>query len=542
MKRRPIDYDDKQWFTDGINLIDCDPGFPLGIMIDSMSSKEAMIKSVSDYMDFMCVDTRVTDMSFAIFMQTSFVDSETMGWVYRNVSDKIDAWMVRKDEPGALFPLEKRKAFIRYPEQYRAFVEHDVDWAQIAVDECRKRGVRPWVHFRMNDLHDVDSDDGIFHDPFFFKARENGWLNGREEYGRPRGTSGWVKNLYEFSHPEVTEWLLTYIEEMMLRYDVFGYGLDFIRNIYCIDYLHAEPGYQKYLTEFMRRVNEIRKKAEAKHGHEIKLMACLAHTVEANFIYGYDVKQWVEEGLIDMISPRCEEVCNSGVNVSDWREAIGDLPLIIGLDDHISRWADTGAEYIYQVKPEHVKGYVSMYCNLGMDGVYYSNFYAPTQVRFGKDIDGETSNEGLRTVVITHEDIYPLGGYIPYAPLPIDLAKCGGSVDLDMNIGMVKKGEYLYLTVGYDSEKGNDVSVTLDGRLPVSVDAVPVIFNSITGHYYDDDYNLMKSNTLLRYAFEDVCGNADLKIRFDCDDVDCNIVYVELSVTPDPLPIPESVE
>ncbi|MBR5453214.1 MAG: hypothetical protein IKV54_03965, partial [Clostridia bacterium] len=458
----------------------------------------------------------------------------TMGWVYRGVSDKIDEWMARKDEPGALFPLEKRKAFVRYPEQYRAFVEHDVDWAQIAVDECRKRGVRPWVHFRMNDLHDVDSDDGIFHDPFFFKAKENGWLNGREEYGRPRGTSGWVKNLYEFSHPEVTEWLLTYIEEMMLRYDVFGYGLDFIRNIYCIDYLHAEPGYQKYLTNFMRRVNEIRKKAEAKHGHEIKLMACLAHTVEANFIYGYDVKQWIEEGLIDLISPRCEEVCNSGVDVKGWRSAVGEnFPLLIGYDDHISRWADAGAEYIYQVVPEHIKGYTAMYYNLGMDGVYFSNFYAPTQVKFGKDIDREMSNEGLRTVVITHEDIYPLGGYTPYAPLPINFGAVGGKAEMSLNIGTVKAGEHVYLTVGYDSKSGKDVSVTLAGHTPDSAAEIPVVFDKITGHYYDADYNLKKADSLIRYCFDSISGSDDLSAVFNSADADLNIVYVEISATPD---------
>ena len=83
-KRRPIDYNDAEWFSDGINMIDCDNGFALNIMSGDMSSREAMIKAVSDYMDYMCNGTKVTDMTFAIFGQSSAVDCKTMGWVYRN--------------------------------------------------------------------------------------------------------------------------------------------------------------------------------------------------------------------------------------------------------------------------------------------------------------------------------------------------------------------------------------------------------------------------------------------------------------------------
>ena len=35
--RRPIDYSDADWYKGGINMIDCDPGFPNGIMVKDMS-------------------------------------------------------------------------------------------------------------------------------------------------------------------------------------------------------------------------------------------------------------------------------------------------------------------------------------------------------------------------------------------------------------------------------------------------------------------------------------------------------------------------
>jgi len=528
-KRRPIDYTDAEWFADGINMIDCDNGFALNIMSDDMSSREAMIKAVSDYMDYMCNGTKVTDMTFAIFGQSSAVDCKTMGWIYRNSEKVIDKWL----SPDNPYPPEKVKRYVNYTKVYHALEDFDIDWAEVAASECRKRGVRPWMYLRMNDLHGVDIDFSIFHDPFFFKARENGWLNGNPVYGRPRGTSGSIENLYEFSHPEVREWMLTYIEEMMMRYDVFGFGFDFMRNIYCIDYLRAEPGYQKYMTEFMRRVKEIRDRAEKKHGHSIKIMSRLSHTVEDNFIYGFDVKQWIEEGLVDMLVPGCEEVCNSGVDVKEWRDVVGeDFPLLIGYDDHIARWADAGAEFIYQVKPEHIKAFTAKYYNLGMNGTYSNNFYAPFNVRFVKDIDRESANEGLRTFVVTHQDITPIGR-TPYKPLPIDLSLSGGSAEIDINIGTVKEGEYLYLTVGYDKTGVRDVGVTLSGHAPVGVTEVPIVYDKITGHYYNEDYTLLKSDTLLRYAFEGISGSDDLIVRFSLPGADFNIVYIELSATPD---------
>ena len=528
-KRRPIDYNDAEWFSDGINMIDCDNLLPLHFMTDDMSSKDAMIKGVSDFMDYMCCGTKVTDMTFSIFAQTSSVDCETMGWSYRNSEKVIDKWL----SPDNPYPREKVQRYVKYTHLYHALEDFGIDWAQVAVDEGRKRGVRPWVYFRMNDLHGVDIDFSLHHDPFFFKARENDWLNGNTVYGRPRGTSGKIENLYEFSHPEVREWMLTYIEEMMMRYDVFGFGFDFMRNIYCIDYLRAEPGYQKYMTEFMRGVKDIRRRAEQKHGHEIKIMSRLTHTVSDNFVYGFDVKEWMDEKLVDMLVAGCEEVCNSNLDVSEWREVIGDLPFLVGYDDHICRWSCSEAEHFYRVKPEHIKAYTAKYYNLGVNGIYSNNFYNPLQVHFVKDIDREAANEGLRTFVVTHQDITPIG-CTPYKPLPIALSAADNAVPFDINIGTVKKGEFLYMTVGYDSDDGKDVSVTLAGHSPVSVTERQTVYNEITGHYYyEEEYDIRKSKLLLRYAFEDVYGEDGFTVLFDGHGSECNIVYIELSATPE---------
>jgi len=527
MSGRIVDFSENGLLKSDINMIDCDPNFAFFYLGQDMSSKEAMIKGASDFMDFTCTDTEVTDIAFAVFGQTSFVKCETMGWMYEKTLDDVEAFI------GALAPEKRasRGIYRRYPEQREAFEKYGIDWAQIAIDEARKRDVRPWLYFRMNDLHHVDFDTSLLHDPFFFKARENGWLNGNTEYGRPAGTSGRIENLYDFSHAGVREWMLTYIEEIMMRYDVYGYGLDFMRNIYCFDYLRAEPGYQEYMNDFMRRVRDIANRAGEKHGHPIKLFVCVTHTVEDSFIYGFDVKTWAKESLVDIIVPRCEEVCNSGVDMKEWRDAVGDdIALLIGYDDHISRWADAGAEYIYQITPEQLKGFCAKYFNTGANGLYFNNYFAPSQVNFGKDMGRKMASEGTRTFVVTHQDIIPIGRK-RYKPLPFSL---GSKIDFDINMGVVRENEHLYVTVGYDSTDVDSVTLKVNGKDAVTTASVEIEYNKFAGHYYDDDYNLLKSAALIRYGFDKMAIDGDFTVTFDGGE-GINVVYLEATATPEEL-------
>ena len=218
------DYRNTAWCRDGINMIDCDPDWPLKILGGALDSPADMVAAADRYFDAMLTGTRVTDMAFAVFQQTSMVDSARMDWLFRKLN--------RLEETGAL-RAEGRWAYVMktVPPLYRALETFGLDWAQIALDGCRRRGGRPWIYFRMNDLHAVDDPASIFHDPFFYEAREKGWLNGNPVYGHPLGTSGDVRYLYNFACPAVREWMLSYLEEIILRYDAFGFELDFMRNV-----------------------------------------------------------------------------------------------------------------------------------------------------------------------------------------------------------------------------------------------------------------------------------------------------------------------
>ena len=512
------DYRNTAWCRDGINMIDCDPDWPLKILGGALDSPADMVAAADRYFDAMLTGTRVTDMAFAVFQQTSMVDSARMDWLFRKLN--------RLEETGAL-RAEGRWAYVMktVPPLYRALETFGLDWAQIALDGCRRRGGRPWIYFRMNDLHAVDDPASIFHDPFFYEAREKGWLNGNPVYGHPLGTSGDVRDLYNFACPAVREWMLSYLEEIILRYDAFGFELDFMRNVYCFDYLNAEAGYEDLMTDFIRRVKGFVTRAEEKFGHGIKLAVRLGQSVEQNLIYGFDVAAWVKEDLVDLLIPSCEEVCNSGVDVPHWREVVGErVALAVGFDSHVIRWLVHEAAPLYAMREDHLRAFGACYFNRGADGLYFNNYDTPDKPArlMGRD----TLEAGLRTLAVTHQDIAPLG-CDRYKPLPLELA---GGASLTLNPGRIRGGDTVAVTVGYDSEEAAEAAVYLDGLGAASREIIPIRPDRVEGHYYDEAWGFHAAAVLVRYGFEGFTAEGDLTVTLE--GTAGRAVYLDVSVTP----------
>ena len=561
-------FSDTSWFKEGINFIDCDACWPLRYLpvgesqIDiatcsldlqnryaaAKTRKEKLILQAEAYFEKISEGTTFTDMAFCVFMQKSMVDSSYMNWLIRDTAEKVERG---EEETGDLAAIAKRRGGLPYRKPlhldlYKDLTENGLDWANVAIEKCAERGIRPWIYFRMNDLHHVDHYDCPFHDAFFYKAKENGWLIGNEAYGRPDGTSGNVKNLYNFACHEVREWMFNYIEEIILRYDAFGFGLDFMRNIYCFDYLN-DTGYQEYMNDFIRKIRGAIKKAEEKFGHSIKLYVRIAHTPSDNYVYGFDVETWAKEGLVDVIIASCEEVCNSNVDVDEWRKVLGDkTAFLIGCDDHVIRWLSPGAEKIYHTHEEHVKGFTASYLSRGADGMYFNNYYIlsgsttsensdtaynPT-FNLARHANREKASEGVRTLDITAQDIAPINCPAKN-PLPTPACdKDGNGAEFALNIGKIRAEEYVYLTVGYNNIENFDVTVTLDGMTSANAEEIAVNENLVAGHYYEGR-KLKSADKLMRYRFENIAKDKAMLVHFASENKNSDIVYLEISVNPD---------
>lgn len=518
---REVNYEDPDWYKDAM-IIDIDGDWPAIYLMDDMASKDRMVARAKDYFSNLA-GTNVTDVTICAFEQISYVPSETMEWIHEKAA-KIVA------ESGAAALANYDHASGRYPALYEALTKYELDWYQTAVDCAAEAGIRPWLYLRMNDLHYTNDYNSPYHEDFWYEAVENGWLIG-EGYGAGAGSNQRIENLYNFAHGEVRTWLLTYIEEMLMKYDVFGLQLDFMRNIYCFDYLDEEPGYEEIMTQFVRDVDALLQQAEAHHGHDMKLMIRLGRSIEHNLVYGFDVEAWVQEDLVDALVPSPEGYIDSGIPVDQWKALVGEeVAVFPGFENWMM---GNGNPTI-----EQIKGYGASFYAMGADGLYFNNYYQLGSM--GPEVwgyyDGLMS-WGTRTYIVSDQDITPIGEQ-QYHPMPLALHEAPETgLDYEIQLGPVREDEYVYVVVGYNTSFKTEfvTEVTLNGMKPVKSDTFKPTKGDIRGYV----------NTGASIGFAPVAGRniyyaftglsleegEPLVIHFTQNPGDkCNVEYLEVTV------------
>jgi len=518
---RGLNYDDPNWFHNAM-VIDIDGDWPAIYLMDDMTTKERMVARASDYFNSL-KGTNVTDVTICAFEQISYIPSETMEWVHEKAANIVA-------EQGVQALASYEHASGRYPSLYQALTDYEMDWFQVAVDAAAAAEIRPWIYLRMNDLHYVNDHNSPYHEDFWYEALDNGWLIG-EGYGAGAGSNQRIENLYNFAHEEVRNWLLAYIEEVLMKYDVFGLQLDFMRNIYCFDYLDEEPGYEEIMTQFIRDVDALLQKAEAHHGHDMKLMIRLGRSIEHNLVYGFDVEAWIEEDLVDALVPSPEGYIDSGIPVDAWKALAGDdVAVFPGFEN----W-NIGTT---KATIEQVKGYGASYYAQGADGLYFNNYYQLGSL--GPDVwalyDGLMS-WGTRTYIVGDQDITPIGQE-QYHPMPLALHEAPEEgLDFEIQLGPVREDEWVYVVVGYNTSFKTEfvTEVTLNGMEPVKSDSYKPTKGELRGYV----------NTGASVGFAPVAGRniyyaftgmsleegEPLVIHFTQNPGDkCNVEYLEVTV------------
>lgn len=379
----------------------------------------------------------------------------------------------------------------------------------LMLDEVKANGIRPWISLRMNDVHYSSAKTAYLRSIFYYEAENNGFMIGSDY--------GYFASAFDYSNSEVRDMLLAYIEEVLLRYDVFGLELDFMREIFCFDYIN-NPDCAEIMNDFMRQVADIVKKAEEKFGHSIKLMVRTSRSIENALTFGFDVKTWAEEGLIDVIfpSPRWE-VTDSDIPVEDWKTLVGeDIAVFAGLESRNLNGSITTVE--------QVKGYGASFFSRGADGLYYQNYQYFNNRDVGvRMLTRETMSSGKQSFTVTYQDIVPEGstGYKPY-PFTIE-----EGVELPLNIGKIRADETVYLTISFNGEEGFP-SVEING-IPSSSVETP---GAVTGIINDagDSVSLSDFNTSCKYYFTGIETDGELIIKFSNSTGISD--YIDLTVEP----------
>ena len=465
--------------------------------------------------------TNVTDILFNIFCQISLTPSKyiTDASLFAQFNDRnhMESSSVKR---------------IRYFND--VYTKYNIDVFDVWIKRCRENGQNPWLSFRMSDTHNILIYYGKDIDCYPKKAWENGWMVG-EEYG-------WFKYCLDYSVPEVRETILKYIEEQLLRYDVYGIELDFMREIIVFKYLTADmKKCTEILTDFMREVKEITKRAEKVHGHEIKILVrTMRDIVQANS-FGHDLKTWAREGLVDIINPTSRWAgTDSGIPVKEWQKLCPDVEIVPGLEVGLNY--NPEKEGLTQVSAEIARGLCASFLSQGADGVYFYNYFVNPEEE-PCDVYDLAEYISILMACSNLDEIYreyslrfpiiPQGkeGYISptplWQPLPATLSeneeKC-----FEITTGKLPEGKRVWLVIGAD-KGAEEFSVTLNDEVctewsDIDLKFIPGIGSQFTA--YGTDEAICKRCYVPADKLTDLVQN--IKIKSNADEV--KIEWIELYV------------
>lgn len=299
----------------------------------------------------------------------------------------------------------------RWPENCRMLTDRGLDPYAVWIARCREKGIVPWLTMRMNDVHDVMDPTNFMHSTF--------WVDHPEYWRVPGSTGSWVDRALNYGIPEVREHAMSFVRELLERYDLDGLELDWMRFGY-----HFAPGEEaagcEILTQFMRDVRTLANEAAARRGHPVLVGARVPTHPDAAVGLGMDGVRWVKEGLVDMLVPTpFWATADFDIPIELWRERMGDSAgnTVLAAGAEILLRAYPGGQQI-ENDIESVRGFAAAHLHRGADQIYLFNYMDPAPMQGGVEAYRTLLEQGLgmdevtsqpRRHVITYRDTVPAG-------------------------------------------------------------------------------------------------------------------------------------
>ncbi|HOR98235.1 MAG TPA: exo-alpha-sialidase [Kiritimatiellia bacterium] len=294
-----------------------------------------------------------------------------------------------------------------------------IDPYHVWIEQCRKRGISPWITMRMNDVHFVNIPD-YFRNTTFWRERRDLWRN------PDTTTNNWMECAFDYSKEEAYAYHMAVVRELFERYDFDGFETDWLRFPY-----HLTPGkafaQRDVLTRFMREVRALADLWAKKRGHPIRISARVASDPDVAAHLGTDAVAWARDGLIELLVASCFfSTADFDIPIERWHARLGDLkdrvPVIPGTDNGFSPYPGSPRQsldiHLYRGWAEacRYRGANAFYLfNL----VYFSFDRPPFRPIIEKGFPAPILAQEPRRHTITYRDALPSeGGFESGAQLP----------------------------------------------------------------------------------------------------------------------------
>jgi hypothetical protein len=335
----------------------------------------------------------------------------------------------------------------------RLLYKSGLDPYAVWIDRCREKDLSPWLSMRMNDIHDVNDTSSYMHTSF--------WRDHPEFWRIPNGSaSPWQNRALNYAHKEVREHQMSFVRELLERYDPDGLELDWMRFGW-----HFTPGKAKeegkYIDDFVREVRKLTKEWAKKRGHAILLSVRVPAHPDAAAGLGMDGVLWVKEGLVDMLVP-CPFWATSDfdIPVELWKERLGDkahsVVIAPGLEYNARPWP--GGEPVANTLPS-AYGFAASALSRGADALYLFNWMdsgtRPVtsdsyRTLLERGLGAEMVSKTMRRHPVCYRDTVP-EGFPNGVVLPVEGPN---GADFSINIGAKPTTGNVWLIAGLEQRDG----------------------------------------------------------------------------------------
>lgn len=260
-----------------------------------------------------------------------------------------------------------------------------VNWVEEISLACRRRGVSPWLSVRMNDMHGQHNWDGshlncaLQRDPRFR-------LSGRQP--NPNDPINPKDQSLNFAKPEVRDYLLLMIRELVEDYDYEGLELDWLRTPYCLD-APASPEQIEMITRWHAEIRAVCDARAAQTGKPYPLGLRVPIQLGKLQAIGIDVKAMVDAGIVDFVNVSNIWQATWDVPYDELRRELGPDIKIYGVTEAAANWLnvtepETGKKgYRFLASSaELLRGNAAGKLAMGVDGIEAYNFFVADHMIF----------------------------------------------------------------------------------------------------------------------------------------------------------------
>ncbi len=389
--------------------------------------------------------TEVDQLLFCLSSQRSDVASEVRQTVWdgydpdKGLDQPLLAGVPDREFPGWPGGPNERQHMLNWIHAAWLLNHEGVDPYARWLARCRTHGIKPWLSLRMNDVHFVDNPDHPIHSRF--------WKEHPEYRRDPKDK--YNGQALDYGRPEVRAYYFAYVREMVFRYDLDGFELDWMRNPF-----YFRPGQEKeglaILTDFTSSVRDLLKQREKQLGHPIQLSARVPAQPETAQGLGFDVKAWVGQKLIDRLVVMPFLFTQFDMPIELWKQMLDGHQVILEAGLMVSVVPYSGGLALSH-SMETARGAAISFLDRGADRIYLFNFFddepygvtgqAYAESAAGKAFHGimqqlgsiDTMAGKSRRHVLSNDDTWA-HGQTPVSLLPRDIGP-GAQVKLKIPTG-----------------------------------------------------------------------------------------------------------